>query len=194
MKIQHLLVMSILLLCAACARLPTEINILSSNFENYPVILRPNLATQKLDIVSPPQGDQKQGKKNGWVGFARGKNGTILFTLDALPSKPVCTADVTTSAEWVISKIELTQNGNPQEEKGNNFGTSQSGWIVGAFPQMNPGNGKIEDASIDSIAIAVWDLNNNNGAMTAYYQITARRCSDGYELKTDPAIRNGGRN
>jgi hypothetical protein len=195
MKMQHILVMIIALLCAACASPPREINILSSNFENYTVILRPNPKAQSpvLEIVSPAQGFESDGKKNGWVGFSRGKNGTILFTLDALPSKPLCTDDPANSAEWVISKVELTKNGNPQTEKGNIFGTPETGWIESAFPQMNSSNGVIEDPAIGSIAVVVQNLNNNNGAMTAYYQITARRCSDGYELKTDPGLRNGGR-
>lgn len=192
MKIRHLLVMIIALLCTACAISPRET---TSDIENHTVVLVPNLAAEPpvLEIVSPAQGCDSNGKKKGWVCFKRGNSGTILFILDALPSKPVCTDDVNTSAVWVISKVELTKNGNPQTEKGNNFGTPQEGWIKDAFPQMNPANGEIDDPNIGKIAVTVQNLNNNNGVRDAYYQVTAKRCSDGLELMTDPGIRNGGR-
>ena len=192
-KIQPLFVMTIALLCAACTSPPEQLNLLSQDFENYQVILIPSLAEKRLDVYSEAQGWEKDGKNKGWVGFAPGKSGTITFTLNALPLKPVCTADEATTAEWVISKVELTKNGNPQTQKGHNFGSEQRGWIERAFPQMDPETGKIEGGGIGTIAVVVQDLNNDRGKQTGYYQVTARRCSDDLELVTDPGFSNGGR-
>ena len=192
-KIQRLFVMTIAVLCAACAAPIMEPDTFNCACENYGVVLKPNLATNTLDVETWPQGWEKAGKQKGWVGFSPGKSGTITFNLNADPEKPVCTNDPNTSAKWVISKIELSNNGHPQSQKGNNFGTSQTGWIANAFPQMNSANGEIIDSGIGSIAVVVKDLNNHNGNQTAYYQITAKRCSDGHPLMTDPGIGNGGR-
>ena len=193
MKIQHFMVMTVTIFCAACAGPRMEIDLLSSDFENYQVVLEPDVELKLLKVITPAQGWEKDGKNAGWVGFARGKNGTITFTLNALPVKPVCTADAANSAEWVISKVELSKNGNPQSQKGSNFGTNQKGWIEDAFPQMNPDNGVIKGGGTGTIAVVVQDLNNHRGGQTGYYQVTAKRCSDGLELVTDPGFGNGGR-
>lgn len=163
-------------------------------FVPYGVILQPNIAANKLDIVSPAQGWESAGKQNGWVGFYPGTHGAITFTLNELPSKGACTDNPDTSATWVITKIYLTKNGNPQTQKGNNFGTSQTGWIENAFGQMDPTNGEVLNVAKSNAgtSFVLEDLNNDNSQRTAYYQITAARCSDGFELTTDPGIGNGG--
>jgi hypothetical protein len=186
-----ILTMIVVVACTACAT--TTINLLSTDFESYTVILTPNLGTNVLDIVTGPQGSDSVGKQNGWVGFALDKNGTITFTMNALPSKSVCTGVADTTAEWVISKIELTKTGIPATQKGINFGTAQNGWIETAFPQMDESNGNVDAVGIGTISVVVQNLNNNIGMQNSYYRITAERCSNGDELMADPGVGNGGR-
>jgi len=189
-----ILTMIVVVTCTACAPYTTKsINLLSSDFESYTVILEPDLVDDVLDIKTGAQGFDSAGKEKGWVGFAVGKNGIITFTLNALPTRSVCTDVADTTAEWVISKIELTKTGNPVTQKGNNFDTSQTGWIDNEFPQMDSTNGRINDKGIGTISVNVQNLNNNRGRQNAYYRITAKRCADGKELVADPGIGNGGR-
>lgn len=181
-------------LISGCAP-ATSLNLLSTDFESYTVVVVPNVAENRLDIITPPQGLDATGKNNGWVGFGRGKYGTILFTLNELPSRPACNADPALSAEWVLTLVQLTKNGNPVTQKGNNFGTSQQGWIEDAFPQMDSQDGVAFAATKDSgrTRFTLENLNNNNGRRDAYYQLKATRCSDNLELTTDPGVGNGGR-
>jgi hypothetical protein len=155
----------------------------------------PNLATNTLDIITPAQGWESAGKNNGWVGFYPDTHGAITFAMNELPARNTCTDDPETSAAWVITKFYLTKNGKPQTQKGNNFGTNQTGWIENAFRQMNPANGEVLNVTKDDgkTSFVLEDLNNDRSARTAYYQISATRCSDGFTLVTDPGIGNGGR-
>lgn len=178
-----------------CAPMPNGTETNGPEFQPYTVVLEPNLTTNTLDVITPAQGWESAGKQNGWVGFYPETYGAILFTMNELPIKNACTSDSTTTAQWVITKFELTKNGNPQTQKGNNYGTNQTGWIANAFPQMNPANGEALNVSKAEgrISFLLEDLNNDTSQRTAYYQITATRCSDGYSLKTDPGLGNGGR-
>lgn len=186
------LLLSFLLGCTATS---AQVDETDPDFESYSVELQANLAENRLDILTPAAGWGKAGKKNGWVGFARGKFGTVTFSMKEESAHTTCTIDPDTSADWVLTKIELTKNGHPPTQKGHDFGTRQKGWIERAFPQMDPSDGSVLDVdkSKASISFVLDDLNNDRNPRYPYYQITATRCSDGLSLMTDPGLGNGGR-
>lgn len=194
-KLTHLLILvSVAGLLTGCAS-TQSLNLLGNDFKAFTVVVVPNVAENRLDIITPPQGLDSSGKQNGWVGFERGSYGTILFTLNELPSRPRCHTDPALSAEWVLTLVQLTKTGNPTTQKGSNFGSKQEGWIENAIPQMDPADGiayeKTKNNGLTSFMLA--NLNNNSGRKDGYYQIKAKRCTDGFELATDPGWGNGGR-
>jgi hypothetical protein len=176
--------MASLILISGCA----SINVLNDQFESYVVLMEEDSGT--LEILSEPQGWEANvpGKEPGYVGFAPNKHGIIVLSLNE--SFSTCA----TGADWVITKIELSKNGNPATQKGNNFGSNQKGWLTTAFPQAND-NGVVRDVSKDngSTSFVVGNQNNNRGRQMAYYQVTATKCADGEEVTTDPGWNNGGR-
>lgn len=188
-------VLFLAILLSGCRTAPADLDMSTTDFESYTVVLVPNLQTNQLDVISDAQGSDKDDKQKGWVGFARGKYGSINFALNELPAKSACTNNPATSADFVITKLELTKNGDPQIQKGKDFGTNQNGWIEKAFPQMNSANGVVIDVekSKGSTSFVLENKNNDRSQRTAYYQITATRCSDDLSLVTDPGIGNGGR-
>lgn len=188
-------VLFLAILLSGCRTAPADLDMSTTDFESYTVVLVPNLQTNQLDVMTDPQGWDKDDKQKGWVGFARGKYGSVNFVLNELPSKSVCTDTPSTSADFVITKLELTKNGNPQTQKGKNFGTNQTGWIENAFSQMNPADGVVIDVdkSKGSTSYVLENKNNDRSQRKAYYQITVTRCSDDLSLMTDPGIGNGGR-
>lgn len=171
-----------------------------SPYRNYTVTLKPS--DKALEITSDPQGweanktwradDGKQTLKNkkGYVGFERNTYGSILLALEQFPSGSTCTDDPGT---WVITRIALSKNGNRNTQKGNNFGSNQSGWLTNAFPQADE-NGIVLDVdkSAGVASFLMHNSNNDEGKQWAYYEVTATRCSDGATATTDPAIQNGG--
>ena len=188
------LLMASLALISGCASL----NVLNDQFESYVVLMEEDSGT--LEILSEPQGwlsdptdcDDPDNpnypcKKNGYVGFAPKKDGIIVLALKE--SFSTCA----TGADWVITKIELSKNGNPNTQKGHNFGSNQRGWLTTAFPQADD-KGVVHDVSKDNgtASFVVGNQNNNRGRQWAYYQVTATKCSDGSEVMTDPGWQNGG--
>ncbi|HET6564590.1 MAG TPA: hypothetical protein VFG52_04185 [Xanthomonadales bacterium] len=166
---------------------------MSGDFEEYTVNLV--VDSGKLEIDSPPQGDDTENKKNGWVGFARGKYGTITFALPGYREKPNCTDDPETSAEWVITEVVLSKFGNKNDQKGRNFGEKQTGWITHSFPTLSEDGYLVNEGISTARASAVLiDVNNNSGREMAFYQIEVRRCDGtGTPLRSDPGVGNGGR-
>lgn len=196
MKIQLALVLAMALLLAACSSSPPRAMndlVKSDDFEQYLV----NLVVDdgELKVVSPPQGDDAQGKKDGWVGFARGKYGIITFALPDHLERPKCTADPATSAEWVMTEVVLSKDGNRNDQKGKNFGDRLTGWIVNAYPTLSEDGYLVNESVGTARSFAVlMNVNNNSGRQMAFYEIEVRRCDGtGTPLRTDPGIGNGGR-
>lgn len=177
------LLMASLVLISGCE----SINVLNNNFVSYVVQMEEDSGT--LKILSEPQGWEADvpGKKPGYVGFAPKSYGIIVLSLTEI--FPTCA----TGADWVITKIELSKNGNPTTQKGNNFGSNQQGWLTRAFPQADD-KGVVVDVSKNEgrTSFTVGNKNNNNGRQWAYYQVTATKCSDGSKIMTDPGWQNGG--
>jgi hypothetical protein len=179
------LLMASLVLISGCE----SINVLNDKFDSYVVHMEEDSGT--LTILSEPQGWEANlsGKEPGYVGFAPKRYGITVLSLNETFS--TCA----TGADWVITKIELSKNGDPIAQKGKNFGNNQKGWLTTAFPQAND-NGIVLDVSKDNgtTSFVVGNQNNNRGRQWAYYQVTATNCADGQEIMTDPGWQNGGRN
>jgi len=192
------LALALALMLAGCP----SINLLDTDYESFTVVLEPKEGppgTWTLDVLSEPQGweagSAEPVKKPGYVGFAPKKFGSITLSLNQLPQNPQCTTNPSTSAEWVITRIALSKNGNKDTQKGINFGSNQGGWLTSAFPQAD-GDGIVLDVpkSEGVVTFTVGNRNNNNGRQWAYYEVTATRCLDGETAVTDPGWQNGGNN
>jgi len=194
MKIQVMMLMALLLL-TACSPTPGRIQndeAFSENNKDFPVEL--DVIDGELVVTSPPQGDDSTGKQNGWVGFPQGSHGLIRFKLKGEEGKIGCTNDPKTSAEWVMTQVVLSKFGDKETQKGEKFGTRQTGWIARAFPTISESgylvNESISTAQTSAVLI---NLNNNNGQQMAFYEIEVQRCDgSGEPLRTDPGIGNRG--
>jgi hypothetical protein len=146
-------------------------------------------------VTSPPQGDDTSGRQNGWVGFARGKHGLIRFAMAEYPEKNSCTDDPETSAEWVLTEVVLSKDGDKKNQKGKDFGERLHGWIVSAFPTLSV-NGYLVNEPVDTARTfaTLVNINNNAGQQMAFYQIEVQRCDGtGKPVRTDPGIGNRGK-
>lgn len=190
--------LALTLMTAGCV----SINILDTDYQGFTVVLEPDEPTPGtwvLEVLSEPQGWEaglgEPVKKRGYVGFEPRKFGSVTLVLNQLPFKTKCTGNAATSADWVITQIALSKNGNKNTQKGNNFGSNQGGWLSSAFPQADD-DGIVLDVprSEGVVSFTVGNRNNNNGRQWAYYQVTATRCSDGVTAVTDPGWQNGGDN
>lgn len=167
----------------------------------YGVVLNPT--GSDLKVKSKPKGWNKNGKKDGYVGFAEGESGLVTFGIKGEDVDDKCPFNTEGEAKWVITKIELSATGNPETEKGDNFGGDQSEypWLKEAFPGVDLSNGRVfppegfpeVDKYGGRSTVAIFSANQQEGETFAYYQVTATRCSTGASLKTDPGIGNGGR-
>ena len=184
-RLTVVLLMAGLFLVSGCK----SINVLNSSFEGYVVSMEEDSGA--LVIRTGPQGWEANvpGKMPGYVGFAPNSNGIIVLALTE--DFPTCED----GADWVLTKIELSKNGNPVTQKGHNFGANQKGWLTTAFPQADE-KGVVLDVGKDNgtTSFVVGNQNNNRGRQWAYYRVTATNCSDGSEIMTDPGWQNGGRN
>ena len=177
-----------------------SINLLDTDYQSYTVVLAPTEPTPGnwvLDVLSEPQGWEAGSgdpvKKRGYVGFAPHKFGSITLALNQAPLNSKCDSDPAKSADWVITGIELSKNGNRDTQKGMNFGTNQSGWLTSAFPQADDDGIVLNVPKSEGVvSFTVGNRNNNNGRQWAYYKVTASRCSDGQTAVTDPGWQNGG--
>jgi len=163
----------------------------------YGVVLQPT--GNKLRVDTGPRGWEKNGKKDGYVGFAPGESGLLTFGLRSEDVDSVCIDDTpTTSARWVITKIELSATGDPVTEQGTNFGNDQSAypWLKEAFPGVDLTNGHLffaGDKYEGRGVVTIFSANQQQQDTLAYYRVTATNCRDGDTVDTDPSIRNGGR-
>jgi hypothetical protein len=152
----------------------------------------------EITVTSPDQGCSTDGKgKKGCVQFAKNEVGTIEFRLN--PEFPGRTCLTNPPSDWVITKVELSANGDADTEKGNFDGRPPPGWMVSAFPGISRKDGTLyfqPDTSKASQSVIIVDLNNHRdgSVKTAYYQVTASSCTANPKtILIDPAIRNKGK-
>jgi len=195
MNTSKLLILGIVLAITGCAGPRNEQNGPKPNtYEEYFVMLE--VVDGKLVITSPAQGDDAQGKANGWVGFGRDTHGRIVFAFKDYLTRSRCTGNPADSAEWVLTTVALSKKGDPSTQKGKGFGERQSGWIRHAFPGIDENGYLIKDMDLRRASAfeVLVDANNNSGKQTAYYELEARRCDGtGEPLKADPGIGNKGK-
>ena len=163
----------------------------------YGVVLQPT--GNKLTVDTEPKGWEKNGKINGYVGFAPGESGLLTFGLKSEGVDSVCIDGTPPKgAKWVITKIELSATGDPEKEEGTNFGNDQSAypWLKEAFPGVVLSNGHLffaKDKYEGRGVVTIFSANEQQEDTLAYYRVTATNCRDGDTAVTDPSIRNGGR-
>jgi hypothetical protein len=194
MNISRLMILGLVLATTACAAPPNGMGGPRNNtYEEYFVWIK--VVDGKVTL-SPAQGDDSQGKADGWVGFAKGTHGRIVFAFEDYATRRKCTGNPADSAEWVLTTIALSKKGTESTQKGKNFGERQTGWIQSSFPGIDEKGYLIKDmdlrrATADQVLV---DINDNNGRQVAYYEIEIRRCDGtGSPLKTDPGIGNKGK-
>lgn len=196
MKVQVVTLLAVALLLTACSPGPIrmqDVQALSKNYRDFTVIVE--VIDGKRVELSAPQGDDAQGKQKGWVGFARGEYGIIRFATTEYPEKTECTEHSDTTAEWVLTEVVLSRDGDKKDQKGEDFGERLHGWIVNAFPTLSV-NGYLVKEPIDSAqtSAVLINANNNAGQQMAFYQIEVQRCDgEGDPIRTDPGIGNRGK-
>lgn len=185
-----------LFVLAACA--PQTEAPAKGKVKNFGISLEAKPNQDEVKILSKPQGAGKAGKKDGYLGYAQGESGSVLFTIKKEDLSDNCAG----TAEWVITQVALTAYGDPGSEKGDDttWGTPQPDWLKLAFPGMNQQTGYVLDvqdkANAQTFAIVKND-NAQEGEKLVFYRVTLTPCDDQggtlEPLTTDPAIRNGGR-
>ena len=167
----------------------------------YGVVLQ--ATNHSLIVKTPPKGWENSGKKYGYVGFAKGESGLVIFGIKGEDVGKLCSDNTDGRVKWVITRIELSATGDPVSEKGNNFGVSQAAypWLKEAFPGVDLSNGRVYpseglpdvDKNGGRTSAAIFSANEQVGDTFAFYRVTAAPCGDGDPVQTDPGIRNGGR-
>ncbi|MDZ4731540.1 MAG: hypothetical protein SH820_16545 [Xanthomonadales bacterium] len=201
MKLQSMVLIVVGCSVAACApQQMMQTNTMKLN--NYWVTLdpKPSPPPGELKIMKGPQGWEKDGKKDGYVGFAQGDSGAIVFALKKETSDNTCAnAGLDGDAKWVITKVQLStasdSSQTPSSEKGD-FSKAPDAWLKEAFPDVNISTGQIfppVGGGVGSTTVIINNANNQEGYKFIYYQITASPCMGGQPVMTDPGFGNGGR-
>jgi len=101
-------------------------------------------------------------------------------------------------ADWVITELLVSATGDPDTEKGTNFGNSQEAypWLEEAFPGVNLADGSLfptveKDEGVTFLP--VYNANEQLGEKFIYYEVTLSECDGDKVLTTDPGWKNGGR-
>jgi len=182
------------LVATACTTIYRTDLVIASKNKPYNVKLKPKPAENILKINSPAQGNGKTGKEDGYIGFGEGEYGTITFFLQGENDGTTCED----GADWVITQIALSDEGDEATQKGSNFNSSQEIWLTQAFPGTDPDTGYIynETKETGSTIVSITDKNDHPiswGALMAYYKIIATNCDDDSTLTADPGIGNRGK-
>lgn len=161
--------------------------------KNFGVSMEVKQGQGTVKLLSKAQGWKKSGKKDGYVGYAQGESGFTLFTIKKEDLAATC-AD---GAEWVITQMALTTQGDANKQKGVEitFGKKQPAWLFDAFPDVDLNTGFLLDVGIQDgrTFLIVNNANNQVGEKMIYYKVTLSPCDGGKAYSTDPAWGNGGR-
>ena len=155
---------------------------------------KPNQGTVK--VLTKAQGYRSRGKKDGYIGYKPGQSGLTFFAVKNERSVLNCAG----GADWVITHVQLATEGDPDEQKGTNFGEEQPDWLEEAFPDVNLDNGDLYPPVTPDLGTTFLPVNNKNaqeGFKLVYYKVTLSPCDDEggtvSSVATDPAWGNGGR-
>jgi hypothetical protein len=194
MKIKLFMVVLLMVGLSACAHNPLMVNTTNVKlFKNFGVSLDPKPNQNTVKVTSKSQGWNKNNKKNGYVGFAKGETGWTFFGVKKEDLGDSCSGDAT----WVITQLLLSGEGDTGTEKGDDFGDPQPQWLQEAFPNIDLADGSLFKTNHKNEGVTflpVFNANYQVGYKFIYYQLTLTRCSDGLPLTTDPGWGNGGRN
>ena len=159
--------------------------------KNFGVSVEAKPAQSNVKVLAKAQGWNKNGKNNGYVGYGPGESGLTLFTVKKEDLSDTCAG----TAEWVITRMRLSSEGNTTTEKGSKFGAAQPAWLQEAFPDVDLADGVLLDVSKEEgrTFLIVQNDNAQAGYRFIYYELTLTRCSDGLALVTDPGWGNGGK-
>lgn len=199
MKIKWLLLSLTAIMFSACdsssdmSSSDMSLSFVLSNAKNFGVVLEAKPAQKTVKVQTKAQGWKKSGKKNGYIGMARGESGITIFTVKGEDIADDCAGD----AKWVITELRLATEGKPADQKGSNFGKEQPAWLAEAFPGVDLSNGVLFDVpkSVGQTFLPVFNANQQVGEKTIYYEVALTNCDsdDDESYKTDPAWGNGGR-
>lgn len=170
----------------------TKQGFVSTKAKNFGVTLDAKPQQQTVKVTSKAQGWNKSGKKDGYVGYARGESGLTLFMVKGEDVADRCSG----SAAWVITRLRLASEGDPGEQKGSNFGSPQPAWLAEAFPGVDLGDGDLFNTDRDGgqTFLPVFNANQQEGEKTIYYEVTLTPCDENIpSFTTDPAWGNGGK-
>lgn len=194
MKIRLVIVIVVAVVLTGC---PSDevlsVEVLNVKSKSFGVELEAKPAQNTVKIHSKAQGWEKSGKKDGYVGYARGESGVTVFYVKHEELDGSCA----NSADWVITRLRLATEGEIGSEKGSNFGLKQEPWLLEAFPALREAdNGVLFDVNRagGQTFLPVFNANRQKGERFIYYEVTLTPCSDGDLLTTDPGWGNGGRN
>lgn len=168
------------------------------NMRNYTVELKPKVFGPKneLQVKTKAQGYGKDGKKDGYIGFGEDEAGFIILSMKGeTPGNRCADASNGGEADWVITLVELSASGDPETEKGTDFGQPQPEWLKEAFPDVDLSTGTVYAASRADAATTVVIDNDNaqEGEQDIYYRATAASCDGSTSVQTDPMVRNRGK-
>lgn len=190
MKIKLFMVVVLMAALTGCTQLVFNTEALKAS-KNFGVWLKPKPDQDTVKIKSKAQGWNRTNKKDGYVGYAKGESGTTFFGID---EKNLGASCETGTADWVISRLRLSVNGNEVEEKGSGFGSAQPAWLKQAFPDVNLTNGVLYEATSTKgvTFLPVYNANAQEGPKFIYYEVTLTNCASNSTLTTDPGFGNGG--
>lgn len=150
----------------------------------------------EVKVLTKAQGYKARGRRYGYVGYAPGESGLTFFAVKNKRKALTCEG----GADWVITHVQLTTEGDPDEQKGTGFGSEPPDWLPLAFPEVDPDNGDLfgpVDASDGTAYLPVNNANAQEGFQMIYYQVTLSPCDDAggtlSPISTDPAWGNGGK-
>ena len=200
MKIKLFMVVILMVGLSACDKKPVANNTNDMKFsKNFGVTLlaKPRRHKPTVEIKTKAQGwgkDDKGGRKNGYVGYQQGEFGTTFFIIRNEDVGDSCSG----KADWVITELLVSATGDPDTEKGTNFGDSQEAypWLAEAFPGIDLTDGSLfttENKNEGVIFLPVYNANGQLGEKFIYYEVTLSECDGDKVLTTDPGWKNGGR-
>jgi hypothetical protein len=190
MKIKLFMILAFMAALPGCSELAIYTDV-HKGLKNFVVWLDPKPAQSTVKITNLPQGWNKKNKKDGYVGYAKGESGMTFFGVKQKNLGGSCNKG---TADWVITRLRLSAEGNTTTEKGSGFGSPQPEWLLDAFPDVDLSNGVLFEADKTQgvTFLPVYNANGQRGYKFIYYEVTLAKCEGELLLTTDPGWGNGG--